>query len=629
MKKKILLLLLLPSVALAIEEIPLVTITPPDANTTYKNSSLLNTSSSLQTISSDQIQSSGAKSLAEVLNATNSIQIFKPSGAGRTIISMRGFGDNATSNTLILLNGQPYFNPDIAAPTLNIIQPQDIAQIEITPGSEGVLYGDQAVGGMINIITKTPKDKSSVSIATGSFQTYRTSFSLSKFKKEYDFGCQLGGAIFTTNNYRDHNAERINNFNLSLNYKKAYLRYFKINQHLELPGKLTKEEVIQNSRKAENSTAFNNQDHDIVQLGLKHNLSPNWLTNIDFDTKLMRGFGAYAFGSFDEERKTLSLRPKISGIINFKNYSILPIVGMDLNYGKYKLDSIIDYNDIQKQSALFTELTIPFARTFSATLGVRFSKAFYKLSKGTERTPTNEAFTTKAGLKWQPKENLTLFIRCAESYRFPKVDEITYTFNNKLLKTQTGISYETGVKYKNRFIYSSLGAYQIDLKNEILAIPISGPFPVNTNLDPTRRRGLIIDLDLKPIKHLQLKTNYNFVEPKFTRGPLKNKDIPFVARNNLRLSAILKPHKNLNFLVEGIYTGSRYQANDVENSAEKIGGFTIYNLGISYKKRPFTFTLRGNNLTNKLHYNYVVIYGTSGYYPDNGINVLGALGIEL
>lgn len=639
-QKKLLIIFFISNLVFATEEIPLIKVFPRDDYINYNTANSLNTQSQIQIISNKQITVSGSQSLSDVLNSQAGVQIIEPNGtSNRAVFSMRGFGGNAISNVLVLFDGQPYFNPDMGTTMFNVSSLSEVKQIEVTPSSSSVLYGDQAVGGVINIITKEPEAKASeVAISYGSFATNQVRFAFGNVEKN-TFGYRIGGSLYSSNNYREHNAERNNNLSVDLIYHDAYFRYHKANQHLEMPGKLTWEQVEQNPRQAENNVAYNNQDYDVFQLGLKHYIGSNWSAALDTSTRLMKGVGAYVFNqqamAFDESRQVITVQPKISGVVNLRKYSIFPIFGIDLNYGGYKINSS---QSRQNQSAIYGQFTIPLTQKVTVVFGSRYGLVFYHLlsDNAVETNPIDRAFITDLELSWQLLDSLRLFAKRAESYRFPKTDEIMFTINQSPLKPQAGVSYEAGAVYKNNSFTGSLSIYQLNLKNEIFAVPVatSNYFVYNKNLDPTRRVGAILGLSIDPTRYLQLNANYNFVNAKFFFGDFAGKNMPFVASNNLRLAAILKPCKALQILVEGIYTGERYPINDVENRSTKLGGFTIYNCGISYEKQHYTLTLRGNNLTNKLYYGYsVVTYkgesNANWYYPSAGFNILATLTLKL
>ncbi|MEW8628115.1 MAG: TonB-dependent receptor plug domain-containing protein, partial [Candidatus Thiodiazotropha sp.] len=114
---------------------------------------------SIRVIDRQQIERSAANNLLQLLNGQSGIQISSLVGDGsQAVVDMRGFGPTAGSNTLILVDGRRLNNSgDQAAPDLSSIDLRRVERIEIVQGSAGTLFGNQAVGGMINIITRVPE----------------------------------------------------------------------------------------------------------------------------------------------------------------------------------------------------------------------------------------------------------------------------------------------------------------------------------------------------------------------------------------------------------------------------------------------------------------------------------------
>ncbi len=128
---------------------------------------LKNLPQKVEIISSSLIKSLPAENLAEVLKRTTNLDIIQYPGLSATI-GMRGFSPSAHSRsyTLLLINGKPAGTNNLA--TINL---DNVEQIEIVKGSYSVLYGSDAMGGVVNIITKkggtTPEGH--LSVESGSF----------------------------------------------------------------------------------------------------------------------------------------------------------------------------------------------------------------------------------------------------------------------------------------------------------------------------------------------------------------------------------------------------------------------------------------------------------------------------
>ncbi|KAB2868752.1 MAG: TonB-dependent receptor, partial [Bacteroidales bacterium] len=139
-----------------------VTVTTSRANTKLKD-----IPQKVEIISSAKIKSIPSDNVAEVLKRTTNIDIIQYPGLSAKI-GMRGFSPSAHSRsyTLILINGVPSGSYNLAS-----INADNIDRIEIVKGPYSALYGSDAMGGVINVITKSApmETEGRVSISSGSF----------------------------------------------------------------------------------------------------------------------------------------------------------------------------------------------------------------------------------------------------------------------------------------------------------------------------------------------------------------------------------------------------------------------------------------------------------------------------
>lgn len=122
--------------------------------------SLQNTPKNIQVITQSEIEEKNYKDVYEILKNSPLITI-KNDAIGQSI-EMRGSGLNSKGTVQVMVDGMSLNPIDINHGTLplNSIPVSNIEKIEILPGGNGVLFGDGANGGVVNIITKDSVEKS-------------------------------------------------------------------------------------------------------------------------------------------------------------------------------------------------------------------------------------------------------------------------------------------------------------------------------------------------------------------------------------------------------------------------------------------------------------------------------------
>ena len=132
----------------------------------------------IATLDKNDIKSAPAKSISELLEYISGVDIKQQGVDGiQADVSIRGAG---YEQTLVLLDGIKIIDPQTGHHNLNLpVSLESIEKIEILKGQGARLYGPNAYGGVINIITsKTPAKSISLSSSLGSYNTSRHSFQL-------------------------------------------------------------------------------------------------------------------------------------------------------------------------------------------------------------------------------------------------------------------------------------------------------------------------------------------------------------------------------------------------------------------------------------------------------------------
>lgn len=227
--------------------------------TASRNKKLLqNSPEIIHIISSKDIEQLNVNSTSEILDYLNGISVGAGTGSAlpkRGVISLDGFPANYS---LVLVDGVRLLTEHIhTGQNIDIIPPENIEQIEIIKGSASAQYGSDAMGGVINIITKKAgnKPEGSVSFNGGSYDTYngaisirtpiKENFKLSSFiNYEQSNGIpilkpshrinSMGYNYLSTMNYIQWTIDHTSDLNLLVNYTENSMQSKDDNLHGEM-----------------------------------------------------------------------------------------------------------------------------------------------------------------------------------------------------------------------------------------------------------------------------------------------------------------------------------------------------------------------------------------------------------
>ena len=575
-------------------------------------------------IERDEIERSGARTLSQLLRLIPAIQVSDGvGGGGSATIDMRGFGSAAASNTAVLIDGHKInSSTDTSTLYLNSIDIDQIQRIEVIEGSAGTLYGNQAVGGLINIITRrAPNTSRQIRAGAGNQGDRELKVDLN-LQPANDASLHLHARGSHSDNYRRHNGSRVRQFSIGLDLSHAAgstrLSLKHLDDHLDTPGSLLASEVATDRRQvtADFVNDYFRTRSTTLRIDNQLSLNSTWRTELDLAFRrdrrdFVQSFRGLGPGSRStQDRDTIEFNPRLIGRMGPATLTL----GADLQNTDYLLlTSFGPQGDDQQIGAFYTQLNYRFSSILSTTVGARHARVSNDIDNGGTPADIDDSVTVGSlGAVYQATPALRLYARADQNYRFAKVDEHTnVVFGQPVgLDTQTGTSYEAGLDYLQPAYTLKARLYRLNLKNEISNDATN--FLANINLRRTRRIGLALSGDIYLTDELRLGGGYEFTDSGITSGPHSGSQVPLVAEQHAALFAEWQATPRLLLRTDLEYTGDRVLASDFANTGPELDAYLTTNINLQYAAGDWQLEAQVKNLFNER-------YNASGALGFGGI----------
>lgn len=158
---------------MSIEELMNVEVT----TVSKKEDTLFKTPVTITVLTSEDIRRSGHQSIPEVLRMVPGIHVAKID-SNKWAITARGFNSLYAEKLLVLIDGRTVYTPLYSGVYWDVqdLMLEDVERIEVIKGPGGILWGSNAVNGIINIITKKAENTQGT-LVTGGMGTEEKGFS--------------------------------------------------------------------------------------------------------------------------------------------------------------------------------------------------------------------------------------------------------------------------------------------------------------------------------------------------------------------------------------------------------------------------------------------------------------------
>ncbi len=616
-----------------------------------------------------EIERAGGRETVDLLRGRPGVMVRDPFGGGRNAaVDLRGFGEFGSVNTLLLIDGRRTNAPDLSGADWSQVPLHRIERIEIIRGSGTVLYGDNAGGGVINIITRPGggEPRGRAAAGGGSFGERRASLGWEGETGPADLS--LGASHRALDGWRKNSDLRgfdgggraglwaTEAFSLEWHGHYHYSRY-------GLPGALRESDLEVHGRRhtafpddrmkvddwyqalrgrAETGPAAFTLDLSFRRRDIASDLESSFF----FDRRDLEVVGINP--GAEVEAELTGLVHRLSGGLDFysarSGQDAMSFYGRDFYRGEKVRRTAVGRDTV----GLFAQDRINWNDLLIVTAGWRREWADYDFRSDPRPGPWEEdpywdpseigerlrvdREAASAGLTLLAAEEFSAFISLNRGFRFPATDEFFSVWAdppvNRDLKPQTWVSWELGFDARPLPGVSLTAAvFRMDLENELYYDPLTFS---NRNYDRTRREGLETALKWSPLPRVSFGLDWTLLTAAFRGGAFDGNRVPMVPGSSGRLTAGWSPLKGLEAELAGHYVGRRRFLNDQENRYSPLGDYTTFDLALSYRTGDLSFFAGVENIFDREYSELGAIASfpeERAYYPAPGRRFFG--GAEL
>ncbi|WP_428249299.1 TonB-dependent receptor [Ferrovibrio sp.] len=624
------------------------------------------TGTSTTVISYEEIQRSPGDTIQEVLSRQAGIQtrsLYGGVGGAGTTVDMRGFGATASANTLVLVNGRRLNDIDLAGIDFAAIPKDSIERIEVIRGNSGsVLYGDGAVGGVINIITSGAM-RPGFTVEGGIGTLGRREMGASARQSVGGFEMAAYGNFVNSDGYRDNNKLLQRNANgeirKHMEFGDLYMNFSVDDQQLGLPGERSSRRNNQHPRGAMNPYDYANKQGQNLTIGGTYLIGD--AADLIIDAGVRRKsqdayFDQSGFPSYvDTELTTYSFTPRLNLSNKTFGLDLKSTIGVDIYRSDYESDRqqragnrpINRYAADQESHALYGQSTLGLTAATDISAGLRLQRTEVSARDrydatapgggfGAQGSPFDDSETNHAyhvGFEHRFDPALAVFARTGRSFRFPTLDERIGMGSptSFVLRTQTSRDAELGIQGRAGDAGYRLSGYVMQLENELAFNAVAF---TNRNLDPTERRGVEASGDYTLLPDVKLRGALSYTNAEFREGTNAGKTVPLVSTwsGNIGVSWDILP-KLLLLDVDARFFSDRRMENDDRNFQPQIPGTVLVDLRLSGRLEDrLRWSLAVQNLFDKNYYDYSVAsattFGAYNYYPQPGRTAMARVSLD-
>lgn len=550
---------------------------------------------SISVIGRNDIETSSESALLPVLSqrvpglfvTQRGITGFGVSTGAAGTVNIRGVGQG--NKVLMLFDGQPQWAGLFGHALPDTYVASDVDRVEVIRGPGSLLYGSNAMGGVVNIITRKHHQEGRRTQARVMYGSYNTQ----KYMVNNGFNSGKFSSFISLNHDRTDGHRPNSEFKITNGFGKVG---YQLSNHFNATADVSLAKFKNQNPGAVTAPMIDN-DMDI----LRGTTSLAVENNYEKTSGAVRAF--YNWGDHEiNDGYTQGGQPRTFlfnskdhnyGLLLYQSFRLLPgnsfTLGLDYKnwggeawnaYFDGKREDIVDKKIDETAGYLIMQQDIMGLFTVNGGLRYEYNSVF-----GGEWVP-------QAGVVSRLFEGNTIRASLSRGFRSPNIREMyMYPIQNADLKPESMYNYEVAVSqsFLDNRLFAELTGFYIDGKDLIEVRPLNGK-PLNQNVGEFTNKGIEAELRFQVLSNLSIDANYSYLntDKRLLAAP-KNQFFAGVNYSPGRFNFSLNMQS-----ISGLYT-------DTNEATAKKENYTLVNARAAYlfgtRDKGLTLFLKGENLT--------------------------------
>ena len=614
---------------------------------------LKQTPSYILVISKQEIENSGVTTVNEAIMKLGGVAgRASDQGGAEYKLDMMGFGDTAVLNTAIVIDGVPLREADSSEARLSGIPIDQVERIEIQKGAASVVYGEGAVAGVINIITKASSYSNQANATLGSASVGQGSYGAREEKANFRYAnnglsIHISGLHRETDGYRENSSSKNESLSANTQWTEKSNRFglytHSDNAYSRLAGPFYTVQSFESTPKA-SSTPYDWSSNQTTRTGaFVESKLAGTLFRVDANQR-KRDLSSYLYAAppysplnsqYQTTANFLSLTGNRLSSNSLGDFQV--IAGIE-SYG-WEQSRITDAASNNSQevasdgSGYFAKLDQQFkAIAMNVVAGIRSESVDRNSSASGVTSQYNKNISaSEFGVSKELDANQSVYLRIAKSFRMPNADEFACALgyscsNTNSLLPQTSNDQEIGWKFTAPSSFRLISRfYKSSLKNEIAYDPFNY---ITTNLTPTTRKGVELNVFFEPTKRFYIGGSLGFRNSTFGDGTYAGKTLPMAPTQVASAYTDWKFHPGHTLGGGVTWTSKQFFTGNFSNDVTYVvPSYSLLDMRYRFQTRQIEASLSIHNLLDRKFYSYGTMYSASSFaiYPEMGRTFMARL----